>query len=120
MQLSIPNPSTRPAAYNAAVWKKWMSYMVLGIVVALGFATSAGAVDLETFAGITGPLTTALTQIALLTPGFKAIVGLVGFLVAFIALAGLRNFGPVIFYLGMAIFGAVGLAVAGAIMGAVV
>jgi hypothetical protein len=120
MQLAIANPSTGLAAHKTAAWKKLMSYVVVAIIVALGVATSAGAVDLETFAGITGPLTTALTQIALLTPGFKAIVGLVGFLVAFIALAGLRNFGPVIFYLGMAIFGAVGLTVAGAIMGAVV
>lgn len=120
MQLALSNPSTGAATEKTAAWKKWMSYMVLGVIIALGFMASAGAVDLETFAGITGPLTTALTQISLLTPGFKAIVGLVGFLVAFIALAGLRNFGPVIFYLGMAIFGAVGLTVAGAIMGAVV
>ena len=41
-------------------------------------------------------------------------------LVAFISLAALRNFGPVLFYLGMAIFGAVGLTIAGAILGAVI
>ena len=120
MQLALSNPSTAVAVDKTAMWKKWMFFLVVGIVIALGFAASAGAVDLETFTGITGPLTTALTQISGLTPGFKAIVGLVGFLVAFIALAGMRNFGPVIFYLGMAIFGAVGLTVAGAIMGAVV
>ncbi len=34
--------------------------------------------------------------------------------------AALRNFGPVLFYLGMAIFGAVGLTIAGAILGAVI
>jgi hypothetical protein len=118
MQLALATPSQ--ATDKMATLKKGLTWMVLAIITALAFATSAGAVDLDTFAGITGPLTTALTQIAALTPGFKAIVGLVGFLVAFIALAGLRNFGPVIFYLGMAIFGAVGLTVAGAIMGAVV
>jgi hypothetical protein len=120
MQLVLSTSSTALANDKASAWKKWMSYLVLGIVIALGFAASAGAVDLETFAGVAGPLLPALTQIAGLTPGFKAIVGLVGFLVAFIALAGMRNFGPVIFYLGMAVFGAVGLTVAGAIMGAVV
>ena len=50
----------------------------------------------------------------------KAIVGVVGFVVAFISLAALRNFGPVLFYVGMAIFGSIGLTIAGAIMGAVV
>jgi len=53
-------------------------------------------------------------------PGVKALVGFVGFVVAFISLAALRNFGPVLFYLGMAIFGAVGLPIAGAILGAVI
>ena len=38
---------------------------------------------------------------------------------ALVSLAGLRNFGPVLFYLGLAIFAAVGLVIAGAIMGAV-
>jgi hypothetical protein len=37
-----------------------------------------------------------------------------------ISLAALRNFGPVLFYVGLAIFAAVGLVIAGAIMGAVV
>ena len=71
------------------------------------------ALDLVAFTGITGPLVSALTQLAALGPGVKA-------LVAFISLAALRNFGPVLFYLGMAIFGAVGLTIAGAILGAVI
>ena len=45
---------------------------------------------------------------------------LVGFVVALISLSALRNFGPVLFYVGLAIFAAVGLVIAGAIMGAVV
>ena len=78
------------------------------------------ALDLVAFTGITGPLTSALTQIAALGPGIKALVGFVGFVVALISLAALRNFGPVLFYVGLAIFGAVGLVIAGAIMGAVI
>ena len=77
-------------------------------------------VDLVAFTGITGPLTSALTQIASLGPGIKALVGFVGFVVALISLAALRNFGPVLFYVGLAIFAAVGLVIAGAIMGAVI
>ena len=41
-------------------------------------------------------------------------------MVALISLSALRNFGPVLFYVGLAIFAAVGLVIAGAIMGAVV
>jgi hypothetical protein len=78
------------------------------------------ALDLVAFTGITGPLVSALGQLASLAPGVKALVGFVGFVVAFISLAALRNFGPVLFYLGMAIFGAVGLTIAGAILGAVI
>ena len=55
-----------------------------------------------------------------LGPGIKALVGFVGFVVALISLAALRNFGPVLFYVGLAIFAAVGLVIAGAIMGAVI
>ena len=62
----------------------------------------------------------ALTQIAALGPGIKALVGFVGFVVALISLSALRNFGPVLFYVGLAIFAAVGLVIAGAIMGAVI
>jgi hypothetical protein len=78
------------------------------------------ALDLVAFTGITGPMTSALTQIAALGPGIKALVGFVGFVVALISLSALRNFGPVLFYVGLAIFAAVGLVIAGAIMGAVI
>ena len=66
------------------------------------------------------PMTSALAQIAALGPSIKALVGFVGFVVALISLSALRNFGPVLFYVGLAIFAAVGLVIAGAIMGAVV
>ncbi|MDR1424118.1 MAG: hypothetical protein LBI92_05905 [Azoarcus sp.] len=90
--------------------------LVLGLAIAL----PGHALDLVDFTGITGPLTSALSQISLLGPGIKALVGFVGFVVALISLAALRNFGPVLFYVGLAIFGAVGLVIAGAIMGAVI
>lgn len=83
-------------------------------------AASGFTLDLVAFSGITGPLSSALTQIADLGPGIKALVGFVGFVVALISLSALRNFGPVLFYVGLAIFGAVGLVIAGAIMGATV
>lgn len=89
----------------------------LAFVLSLFAAMPSFALDLVGFVGITGPLVTALAQLSALAPGVKALVGFVGFVVAFISLSALRNFGPVLFYLGMAIFGAVGLTIAGAIMG---
>lgn len=90
------------------------------LTLGLGVAMPGYALDLVAFTGITGPLVSALTQIAALGPGIKALVGFVGFVVALISLSALRNFGPVLFYVGLAIFAAVGLVIAGAIMGAVV
>ena len=105
------NPARRPMAV--------ISLLILlagGLCVAL----PGQALDLVTFAGINGPMTAALAQIAALGPGIKALVGFVGFVVALISLSALRNFGPVLFYVGLAIFAAVGLVIAGAIMGAVI
>ena len=90
------------------------------LVLGLGVAFPGHALDLVGFVGIAGPMTSALAQIAALGPSIKALVGFVGFVVALISLSALRNFGPVLFYLGMAIFGAVGLTIAGAILGAVI
>jgi hypothetical protein len=90
------------------------------LVLGLGVAFPGHALDLVGVHGITGPMTSALAQIAALGPGIKALVGFVGFVVALISLSALRNFGPVLFYVGLAIFAAVGLVIAGAIMGAVV
>jgi hypothetical protein len=47
----------------------------------------------------------------------RALVGFIAFVVAFISLAALKNFGPVLFYVGAMIFGAVGLTIGGAILG---
>ena len=111
--------ATAPVSFPHLAARKPMNLTVLlaTIVVGLGAAFPGYALDLVAFTGITGPLTSALTQIAALGPGIKA---LVGFVVALISLSALRNFGPVLFYIGLAIFAAVGLVIAGAIMGAVI
>jgi len=113
--LDIPATCRAPARRPMAV----LSFLTL-LVLGLGVAFPGYALDLVSFAGIDGPMTAALTQIAALGPGIKALVGFVGFVVALISLSALRNFGPVLFYVGLAIFAAVGLVIAGAIMGAVI
>jgi hypothetical protein len=95
--------------------------LTVAAVALLGLlATTADALDLVTFTGITGPLTSALTQIGSLTPGVKAIVGVVAFAIALFGLSILRNFGPAVYFVGVCIFAAVGLVVGGSIMGATV
>ncbi|PKO39613.1 MAG: hypothetical protein CVU33_04580 [Betaproteobacteria bacterium HGW-Betaproteobacteria-6] len=114
--------ATAPVSFPHLAARKPLNLTVLlaMIVLGLGAAFPGYALDLVAFTGITGPLTSALTQIAALGPGIKALVGFVGFVVALISLSALRNFGPVLFYIGLAIFAAVGLVIAGAIMGAVI
>lgn len=106
----------------AAPPRRLVNAMALFAAIILGLCAAfpSHAIDLVAFGGITGPLVSALTQLAALAPGVKALVGFIGFVVALISLAALRNFGPVLFYIGLAIFAAVGLVIAGAIMGAVV
>ena len=94
--------------------------VAVALVLSIGAVLPSYGLDLITFAGITGPLVGALTTLSTLTPAVKAIVAVVAFVVAFIALATLRNFSPALGYVGVAIFGSVGLVVAGAIMGAVI
>ena len=113
--LYIPSTFRASARRSLAV----LSLLTL-LALGLGVAFPGYALDLVAFTGITGPMTSALTQISALGPGIKALVGFVGFVVALISLSALRNFGPVLFYVGLAIFAAVGLVIAGAIMGAVV
>lgn len=112
----LNSPATHPK-----LSRKPLVAGTLMILLLIGLCTAfpGYALDLVAFTGITGPLTSALTQIAGLGPGIKALVGFVGFVVALISLSALRNFGPVLFYIGLAIFAAVGLVIAGAIMGAV-
>jgi hypothetical protein len=97
-----------------------LAVMLVLLCMGLGLSMPGHAIDLVNFTGITGPFTAGLTQIAALAPGIKALVGFVAFVVALISLSALRNFGPVLFFIGLAIFAAVGLVIAGAIMGAVI
>nr|MBL8455663.1 hypothetical protein [Zoogloeaceae bacterium] len=90
------------------------------LVVGVLCARLSYAVDLTALTAIGGPLATALTQLAGLTPGMKALVGFLAFAVAFVSLAALRNMGPIMLYIGVAIFGAVGLSIGGAILGATI
>ena len=122
MHIATPPALTRPASSLRAVLRKLSPALPALLLVPLGLSLAfpGYALDLVGFTGITGPLTSALTQIASLGPGIKALVGFVGFVVALISLSALRNFGPVLFYVGLAIFAAVGLVIAGAIMGAVI
>jgi hypothetical protein len=109
-----PGPQVRPATRRLlwfAIILATLSFFVVGPSL---------AIDLEKFTGITGPLTSALTQLSTLTPGLKGIIGFISFCVAFISLAALRNLGPVLFFIGVMIFGAVGLLIGGAILGAVI
>jgi hypothetical protein len=114
--LLAPTPPRRLPA------RRWLAFICLLALALIGLALAlpGHALDLVAFTGITGPMTSALAQIADLGPAIKALVGFIGFVVALISLSALRNFGPVLFYVGMAIFAAVGLVIAGAIMGAVV
>ncbi|TFW13380.1 hypothetical protein E4L96_19990 [Massilia arenosa] len=90
-----------------------LAFFSLSVLV----ASPSFAIDLIAFTGITGPLTSALTQLAALTPGFKALIGVITFTVSLIALSVLRDFGPVLKFFGVAIFAATGLVIGGAIMG---
>jgi hypothetical protein len=93
---------------------------VAAIALLVVVTSEAEALDLVAFTGITGPLTAALTQLGTLTPGVKAIVGVVAFAIALFGLSILRNFGPAVYFVGVCIFAAVGLVVGGSIMGATV
>jgi hypothetical protein len=102
--------------------KKIGAYALIAVLacVATLAATPSHALDLVAFTGITGPLVAALTTLATLTPAIKALVGVVAFAVALFALSAMRNFGAAITFVGVCIFGAVGLVVGGAIMGATI
>ena len=109
----------RALSMHHPVSKKTLAMLIVTTVVLLGMlATAADALDLVAFTGIVGPLTSALTQLGALTPGVKAIVGVVAFAIALFGLSILRNFGPAVYFVGVCIFAAVGLVVGGSIMGA--
>lgn len=114
--------TTTPAAATPVLSQRATRGLIAAVValVAFAFIGLAQAVDLTALEAIGGPLATALTQLSELTPGMKALVGFLAFAVAFVSLAALRNMGPIMLYIGVAIFGAVGLAIGGAILGATI
>src|SRR5437588_12143101 len=119
MERSMHTLQAMPSYFAVPKRALFLMTTLICAAVLLSTAATSDALDLVAFAGIAGPLTSALTQLATLAPGVKALIGFIGFVVALVSLAGLGNFGPVLLYLGLAIFAAVGLVIAGAIMGAV-
>ena len=111
--------SAVPQLFNSPRFKGGLVF-ALGLAIALLLASSAGAVPLTALTTIGGPLATALTQLAGLETGIKALVGFIAFIVAFITLAALKNFSSVLFFIGLLIFGAVALPIGAAILGAVI
>lgn len=122
--LAVPARLLPPARSPSSAWAAQASnatYRLLALLTAIAVTMSpAWAVDLTALTTIGGPLASALTQVDSLTPGIKALIGVIGFLVAFIALAAARNASPVLFYIMLLIFGAVGLPIGAAILGAVI
>ena len=117
---AVPFPS-RLFATRMATRQPWLWAGALLLASLLLLATMPSyAIDLVNLGAIGGPLGSALNTLGTLTPGVKALVGFISFVVALISLAALRNFGPVLYYIGVAIFATVGLVIAGAIMGAVI
>ena len=117
---ALPFP-TRLIAGRMASKQPWLWAGALLLASLLLLATVPSyAIDLVNLGAIGGPLGSALNTLGTLTPGVKALVGFISFVVALISLAALRNFGPVLYYIGVAIFATVGLVIAGAIMGAVI
>ena len=117
---ALPSPFRLIAGRKAArqPWL-WAGALLLASLLLLATVPSY-AIDLVNLGAIGGPLGSALNTLGTLTPGVKALVGFISFVVALISLAALRNFGPVLYYIGVAIFATVGLVIAGAIMGAVI
>jgi hypothetical protein len=118
--LALPTPFRLIASRMASKqpWL-WAGALLLASLLLLTTVPSY-AIDLANLGAIGGPLGSALNTLGTLTPGVKALVGFISFVVALISLAALRNFGPVLYYIGVAIFATVGLVIAGAIMGAVI
>jgi hypothetical protein len=120
----VTTPLARLAQAKAAITRKstaWYVGAVTGLATMTGNALAVN-LDMTNVAAATGlgPLQRAIQQFADMNTGLIALVIIIGFLVALVSLAALRNFAPVLGYVGLAIFAAVGLVVAFAIAGAVI
>ena len=83
-------------------------------------ALLALAMDPAMAGNVNGAMAPVFNQIDSITPGVKAIVAIVGFIVALVSLVALRSFSAVLFFLGLAVFGAGGLGMAQSLLGATV
>lgn len=116
--------TARLSQARAAINHKTTSWFVAASVGTFGMAGQALAITLDmsnvaATAGL-GSFQTAIQQFANMNTGAKALVIIIAFLVALIGLAALRNFAPVIGFIGVALFAAVGLGVGFAIAGAMI
>ena len=124
--IAIATPITPTVKSNPAIGALRRSHpmhvsFLLGLTVVCFFVASlAHSVDMSNLAAIGGPLASTFTILSTLTPGIKALVAFIAFIVAGITLVSLKNFSAVLFYIGLLIFIAVGLTVGGAIIGAMV
>lgn len=121
----VPSTLARLAQAKHAIDRKTATWYVAGVVgLSTLLAGPAHAINLDitnvAAASGLGPMQTAIQQFADMNTGLKALVIIIGFLVALIGLAALRNFSPVLGYIGLAIFAAVGLTAAFAISGAMI
>jgi len=95
--------------------------VLLAIVVPMWFdASVAQAVDFDTVKNQDGPMKDALQKFDSMSPGLKALIIFLGFIVGAITLIALRAIAPVLGYVGLAVFIGIGLGVGGAIAGAVI
>ena len=106
-------------AKRVAVWG--LLVLSLAIVVPMCFdASVAQAVDFDTIKNQDGPMKDALQKFDTMSPGIKALIIFLGFVVGSITLIALRAIAPVLGYVGLAVFIGIGLGVGGAIAGAVI
>lgn len=118
----IKSVSARLVQARNAIDTKTTAWYTAGAAGLFGMTGEALAISLDmgnvgAAVGL-GPMQTAIQQFADMNTGLKALVIVIGFLVALIGLAALRNFAPVLGYIGLAIFAAVGLTAGFAVAGA--
>lgn len=109
---------TFPTFSVMATVKKYRAPLLLLVIFSLFLIGSCVALDFESMADA-GSMSAALETFNELTPGVKTLVIVIAFFVAMIGLAALRAFGPALSFVGLAVFAAVALPVAGAVTGAV-
>lgn len=111
MNLVAFQAPTLPSARNMGRGLLMLAVMMFGLLLAFPSLAVNNGTNL-------GALSSAVNTLTEMGPAVKTIIAFVGFVVALISLASLRSMGPALFFIGLAIFGAVGLAIATQVMGA--